>query len=211
MFELPDLPYPYEALEPTISAATMRLHHDKHHARYVTVVNEMTTASAAGREPLEALVTRAAIGGERKLFNNAGQAWNHGFFWQSMTGQWRAPSGGLLDAIHQAFGSLEALGAKFQGEGAGHFGSGWVWLVAKGEALAIVTTHDGESVITEPGVTPLMVCDLWEHAYYLDHKNDRAAFLAGWWDRLANWSFAEQQFAAALGDGQAWTYPAPRI
>lgn len=208
MFQLPDLPYPYEALEPTISAATMHLHHDKHHARYVAVVNELTAKVAAVR-PLEALVSQAAIDGERKLFNNAGQAWNHAFFWESMTGERRAPSGPLLDAIHADFGSLEALGAKFQSEGAAHFGSGWVWLVAKGAALAVTTTHDGDSVITEPGVTPLLVCDLWEHAYYLDHKNDRAAFLAGWWDKLANWAFAERQFAAASGDRPAWAYPTP--
>lgn len=209
MFQLPDLPYPYEALEPMISAATMRLHHDKHHARYVAVVNELVGDKPAARASLEALVSQAAIEGQRKLFNNAGQAWNHGFFWQSMTGGYRAPSGALLDAVVAAFGSLEALGARFKDEGAAHFGSGWVWLVAKGSALAVTTTHDGEGVITEPGVTPLLVCDLWEHAYYLDHKNDRAGFLTGWWDRLANWSFAEEQFGAACGDGQAWTYPPP--
>lgn len=211
MFQLPNLPYPYEALEPTISTATMRLHHDKHHARYIAVVNELTSASATNPQSLEILVREAAMEGQRKLFNNAGQAWNHGFFWQSMTGEYRAPSGKLLDAVQAAFGSLEALGARFKEEGAGHFGSGWVWLVAKGKTLAVTTTHDGETVITEPGVTPLLVCDLWEHAYYLDHKNDRAGFLTGWWDRLANWSFAERQFAAASGEGPAWTFPSPTI
>lgn len=205
MYQLPALPYPYEALEPVISAATMRLHHDKHHARYVTVVNELTS----GAEGLEAVVRDAAAQRARKLFNNAGQAWNHAFFWRSMTGQYRAPSGRLVEAVHAAFGSLEGLGSKFKDEGAAHFGSGWVWLIAKDKALAVVTTHDGECVITQPGVTPLLVCDLWEHAYYLDHKNDRAGFLAGWWDRLVNWEFAEQQFAAALGEREPWSYPAP--
>jgi len=211
MFQLPDLPYPYEALEPTISSATMRLHHDKHHARYVAVVNELTCGSVMKRQSLELLVREAAIEGQRKLFNNAAQAWNHGFFWQSMTAEYRAPSGKLLDAALAAFGSLEALGARFRDEGGAHFGSGWVWLVARGETLAVTTTHDGESVITEPGVTPLLVCDLWEHAYYLDYKNDRAGFLTGWWDRLASWSFAERQFAAASGEGPTWTFPTPTV
>jgi Fe-Mn family superoxide dismutase len=209
MFVLPELRYSYEALEPTISGETMRLHHDRHHARYVAVLNELTADTPLARESLEAVIKQAAIQGERKLFNNAGQAWNHAFFWESMTGEGRAPSGRLFDAIHDGFGSLEALGARFQSEGAAHFGSGWVWLVAKGKALAVTTTHDAETVITEPDVIPLLVCDVWEHAYYLDHKNDRAAFLSSWWRTLPNWAFAEQQFEAAAGAGRPWSYPQP--
>lgn len=203
MFELPDLPYAYDALEPTLSAATLHLHHDKHHARYVAVVNELQPGTGAS---LERIVLEASANGQRKLANNAGQVWNHSFFWASMTSAFRAPSGRLFDAIQRDFGSLAALGGEFKDAGAGHFGSGWVWLVAKEGAVAVVTTHDGDTLLAESGVVPLLVCDVWEHAYYLDHRNDRAAFLDGWWARLANWAFAERQFAAALGDGAAWRF-----
>jgi Fe-Mn family superoxide dismutase len=205
LFKLPDLPYAYEALEPTISAATLHLHHDKHHARYVTVVNELVKGGADWT--LEAVILESTAKGDRKLADNAGQAWNHGFFWESMASAYRVPSGKLLDAIQRDFGSLDALAAKFKEAGAGHFGSGWVWLVAKAGKVSVVTTHDGDTVVTDKEAVPLLVCDVWEHAYYLDHKNDRAGFLAGWWSGLANWRFAEAQFAASLGEGTRWRYP----
>ena len=208
MIELPQLPYPYDALAPVISAATMQVHHDKHHARYVTVANELASAAGRAGDTLEAII--AAAGGDRKLFNNAAQAWNHGFFWACMASRHRAPSGALLDAITRSFGSLDALRSAVVAEGVAHFGSGWVWLLAKGEALEVISTHDAGTFVAHPGTTPLLVCDLWEHAYYLDHQNDRGAFLSGWWDRLSNWNLAEQQYAAARGEGPAWTYPPPR-
>jgi Fe-Mn family superoxide dismutase len=205
---MPELLYPYDALEPVISAATMRLHHDKHHARYVTVTNELLSTPRQQAASLEDIIASAGPA-DRKLFNNAAQAWNHAFFWASMASRHRTPSGPLLNAIEQAFGSLANLRDKFVAEGVAHFGSGWVWLVARAGALEVVSTHDADTVVTQTDATPLLVCDLWEHAYYLDHQNDRAAFLAGWWDRLANWSLAEQQHSAALSAGQAWAYPPP--
>ena len=121
----------------------------------------------------------------------------------------RALSGPLLNAIEHDFGSLAQLRDAFITEGTAHFGSGWVWLLARAGGLEVVSTHDAGTVAGQGDTTPLLVCDLWEHAYYLDHQNDRAGFLSAWWDRLANWSLAEQQYAAAAGEGKVWRYPAP--
>ncbi len=206
MFKLPDLPYGYEALEPTISSATMHLHHDKHHARYVTVTNDILKDNASPGS-LEDVILKAA-GGDKKLFNNAAQAWNHAFFWDIMTPTTGKPSGDLAKLVDGFEGGADGLKAKFVAEGVGHFGSGWVWLASDGETLQVLSTHDGENLLTRQGLTPLLVCDLWEHAYYLDYKNDREGFLKAWYDKLANWELAGKQLAAAQGSGQAWTYPA---
>ncbi len=206
MFSLPDLPYAYDALQPVLSDLTMRTHHDKHHAKYVSVTNEILGDKAAGS--LEDVVKKAKADGDKKLANNAGQAWNHGFFWEAMSPDSRAPKGELLAAIEAAFTNLDALKTKFVAEGVGHFGSGWVWLIAKDGQVSVATSHDGATALELDG-TPLLVCDLWEHAYYLDHKNDREGFLKAWWDKTANWAFAEAQFAAAKGGAKGWTYPAP--
>ena len=204
MFTLPDLPYAHDALQPVLSETTLRTHHGKHHARYVTVTNEILGERAVGA--LEDVVRRAVAEGQKKLANNAGQAWNHSLFWESMAPGGQRPEGLLKTAIEAAYGDLETLKAKFVAEGVGHFGSGWVWLIAKDGTLGVETTHDGATAL-ELGGTPLLVCDLWEHAYYLDHKNDREGFLKAWWDQLVNWRFAEAQFAAALAGEAGWTYP----
>jgi len=205
MFTLPELPYGYDALQPAMSAETLHLHHDKHHARYFAVTNEILAGKPSGS--LEAVIVKAAKDGDKKLFNNAAQAWNHSFFWNSMTPQKAAPAGALADAITASFGGLEGLKAKFVEEGSAHFGSGWVWLAAdKSGALKIVQTHDGENLLTGD-LTPLLVCDLWEHAYYVDYRNDRAAFLKAWFDALPNWTLAASQLDAAKGQGSAWTHP----
>ena len=210
MFKLPDLPYAYDALSPVISDKTMRFHHDKHHATYVKTLNELLQAAGKTPSSLEEVIIDASRGGEKKLFNNAAQAWNHTFFWTAMTPRKAAPAGALTDAINQAFGGLEKLKTAFVAEGVGHFGSGWVWLVAeKGGALSVRSTHDAEDMVTHADVTPLIVCDLWEHAYYLDHQNDRKAFLEAWFDALPNWDFAASQLAASKGEGSAWRHPAP--
>jgi len=210
MFELSPLPYDHAALEPVIGRATMHLHHDKHHRKYVDTTNELL--AEAGRTPgsLEEVV-RAAAGepDARKLFNNAAQAWNHTFFWTCMSQKAQSPKGALLAAIDRDFGGLDGLKARFVQVGGAHFGSGWVWLAAEGGTLKVIDTHDGDDLLTHQGLTPLMVCDLWEHAYYLDHKNDREAFLKAWFDALPNWAFAAEQFAAAQGDGEIWRHPEP--
>ena len=206
MFKLPDLPYGYDALQPTMSSETLRLHHDKHHARYFTVTNDLLKDKGDAGS-LEDVIVKAAKDGEKKLFNNAAQAWNHTFFWNCMTPAKGAPSGELTTAIAAAFGDLAGLKARFVEEGFGHFGSGWVWLAAgKDGALSIVQTHDGENLLTKDMV-PLLVCDLWEHAYYVDYKNDRKAFLEAWFDALPNWTLAGAQLAAAKGQGAVWKHP----
>jgi Fe-Mn family superoxide dismutase len=206
MFELPDLPYPYEALAPVMSDRTLRFHHDKHHAAYVKTTNELLEGSSP--QSLEEVIRQARASGNTKLFNNAAQAWNHSFFWVAMRPVAEQPPSELASAIGGAFGDLGGLKTKFVEAGAGHFGSGWVWVMAdKSGRLEVRATHDAEDPVTQGELTPLIVCDLWEHAYYLDYQNDRKRFLEAWFDVLPNWSFAARQYAAARGDGRAWTHP----
>lgn len=208
MFKLPDLPYGYDTLSPTVSETTMRTHHDKHHRKYVDTLNQILANQ--GRHPgsLEDVVKAAFADGDKKLANNAGQAWNHGFFWESMAPAATPPDEAFTAAI-QAFGGEQALKKAFTEEGVGHFGSGWVWVVASNGAIEVISTHDGEPAIVKEGRTPLIVCDLWEHAYYLDYKQDRAGFLDKWWDGVANWAFASRQYAASQGKGEGYRYPPP--
>ncbi len=210
MFKLPDLPYAYDALSPAISDKTLHVHHDKHHAAYINTLNELLQKAGASPSSLEEVIIEAARVGDKKLFNNAAQAWNHTFFWTAMTPRKAAPTGELSDAINRAFGDLDKLRTAFVTEGVGHFGSGWVWLVAEDSgALSVKSTHDAEDMVTHAGITPLIVCDLWEHAYYLDHQNDREGFLEAWFDALPNWDFAASQLMAAKGGGAVWRHPAP--
>ena len=209
MFKLPDLPYGYDALQPTISSETMRLHHDKHHAKYVDTVNKICADEGLAPDSLEALIQQARTDRKAKLFNNAAQAWNHAFFWSCMTPDARAPEGELSTRIGKAFGDLASLKEKFVTKGEGHFGSGWVWLLTGPEGLTVRTTHDGDDLVAQAGITPLITCDLWEHAYYVDYRNDRKAFLSAWFDKVADWSFAAHQLAAADGSGEIWRHPAP--
>ena len=210
MFKLPDLPYAYDALKPVMSDKTLHLHHDKHHATYVKTLNELLEKDGRTARSLEEVILDATKAGERKLFNNAAQAWNHAFFWVAMTPKFEKPQGELIAAIDKTFGGLDALKKAFVTEGAGHFGSGWVWLIANhsGE-LKVISTHDADDTLTHGDVTPLMVCDVWEHAYYVDYQNDRKAFLEAWFDALPHWEFAGFQLKAATGKGEPWRYPAP--
>jgi Fe-Mn family superoxide dismutase len=210
MFILPELPYPSDALEPVLSDILMKTHHDKHHATYVNNLNKML--ADAGRTPasLEEVVRESAADpAQKKLFNNAGQAWNHGFFWECMTPDGAGPQGALAEALARTFGGVDAFKARFVEEGATHFASGWVWLVAKGGELSVISTHDAGCPVVDAGVTPIIVCDVWEHAYYLDYKQDRKGFLERWFDQTANWAFADAQYAAALGSRPGYTYPKP--
>ena len=207
MFKLPDLPYAYDALQPAMSAETLHLHHDKHHATYVKTTNELLEADGASPTTLEEVVLEARRAGNSKLFNNSAQAWNHAFFWNCMTPGGSTPQGDLDKAIADAFGGLDQLKEKFVAEGAAHFGSGWVWLIADGKDLRVISTHDAGNTLDQNGVIPVMVCDLWEHAYYVDYQNDRKGFLEKWFDALPDWSFAAHQLAAAGGQGQPWRFP----
>lgn len=210
MYVLPDLPYPHDALEPTVSATTMQTHHGKHHKAYVDNTNRMAAEEGMADRPLEDVVRYAAENRQAKpkLFNNAGQAWNHGFFWESMTDRRSDPDGDFAKAVDDAFGGMDQLRSRFVDEGVGHFASGWVWIVARGGKLEVISTHDGDTALVHDG-TPVLVCDLWEHAYYLDYKQDRKGFLEKWFDTVANWSFAAKQLSAARGGGEGYRYPAP--
>ena len=207
MFTLPALPYDYDSLSPVISEETMHFHHDKHHATYVKTLNTLLEESGAAFDTLEAVVAASATQTPKKLFNNAAQAWNHAFFWEAMAPDTQAPTGELEGAIHQAFESHDKLKEAFVAAGVGQFGSGWVWLASDGAgALKVVATHDADNTLIGQPATPLIVCDLWEHAYYLDYQNDRKAYLEAWFDKLPNWAFAGRQLAAAKGAGKAWAY-----
>jgi Fe-Mn family superoxide dismutase len=202
MYALPPLPYELDALMPVISVETMRFHYGKHHARYVEVTNEITGKTA---QPLEDVIAGARERGEAKLFNNAAQAWNHAFFWESMSFLPTLPSADLQRAIDSQYGTREGLKQQFVAKGAAQFGSGWVWLLSTGGKLEVVTSHDAEQPWLGTASVPLLVCDVWEHAYYLDYKNARDRFLATWFDGLANWAFASEQLQA----GTRYRYPAP--
>jgi len=210
MYALPDLPYGYDSLGPFMSADTLRTHHDKHHKTYVDKTNDLAAKAGLAGKPLEEVVREAHKTGDKKLFNNAAQAWNHAFFWESMRPPGGgAPSGDLLRMINEAFESVDALKAAFVDEGANHFASGWAWLVTGGDGLKVISTHDADDTLVKEGLFPLLVCDVWEHAYYLDYKNDRKAFLERWFDNIANWDFAAAQLAASDGKGDGFRYPAP--
>ncbi|CAN7546753.1 superoxide dismutase [Phenylobacterium sp. LjRoot225] len=205
MIILPELPYAYDALSPTLSDETLHAHHDKHHAKYVEVANTLIAEHGLEGLSLEDVVARAERQGLKKLFNNAAQAWNHAFFWDCMTPKRRDPQGELAAAIDKAFGGLGGLKEKFVQEGADHFASGWAWLAAEGAELVVLSTHDADTLAHDKR-TPLLVCDVWEHAYYLDYKQDRKVFIERWFDTVANWAFAEAQFAAAQGRQAPWTF-----
>lgn len=198
-FELPALPYDKTALEPHMSAQTFDFHHGKHHNTYVVNLNNLVADSDFAGKSLEDII-QATAGDASKagVFNNAAQVWNHTFFWNSMSPNGGgAPSGDLAAKIDEAFGSLDGFKEKFKEAGATQFGSGWAWLVVgDGGALEIVKTANAETPITQ-GKTPLLTCDVWEHAYYLDYQNRRPDFLAAFLDNLVNWDFAAANLANA--------------
>ncbi len=205
MIVLPELPYAYEALSPNMSADTLHTHHDKHHAKYVATANKLAGGAGLDGRSLEEIIAEAERRGLTKLFDNAAQAWNHALFWDCMTPERRDPQGEIVRPIEGAFGGLAGLKERFVAEGAGHFASGWVWLAADGPELIVLSTHDAGTLAHDKR-TPLLVCDVWEHAYYLDYKQDRTAFLERWFDNLADWAFAEAQYAAAQGRREPWTF-----
>ena len=210
MFNLPPLPFDAAALEPAMSAATLNTHHGKHHAGYIKKTNAALAERPDAPNTLEEVVRLAAREHDKKLFNNAAQAWNHGFFWQCLTPENQGdPAGALKAALEKTFGSLDAFRDEAKTRGEGHFASGWLWLVADaGGAVQLTDLHDADTPIVDAKVTPLLVCDLWEHAYYLDYKNERGKFLDAFLGRLANWRFAEAQYEAARAGRGAWAFPA---
>ncbi len=201
-FTLPELPYAYDALGDYMSAETLEYHHDKHHKAYVDKMNAAIAGTPHDDAALETVVADAR-GSNAGLFNNAAQTWNHAFYWHSMAGTETAPSADLAAKIDAAFGSMDELKAQLKARGAGHFASGWVWLAEKDGALSIEETHDGDT-LADSGFNPLLTIDVWEHAYYIDHRNARPAYLDAVVDGKLNFAFASENLAR----GSAWVYPA---
>ncbi len=197
-FALPDLPYAKDALAPHISADTLDFHHGKHHKTYVDKANAALEGSSYEGLSLEETVAKSWAAGDMGMFNNAGQIWNHTFYWNSMSPNGGGkPTGALAEAIDASFGSYENFVKEFTGAGATQFGSGWAWLVAKDGKLEVRKTLNAETPLTEEGVTPLLTMDVWEHAYYLDYQNRRPDYMGAFLEHLVNWDFAAKNFAAA--------------
>ena len=189
-YTLPELPYSRDALAPHISERTLDFHYGKHHATYVSKLNAAIEGTDLANKSLEDIITTQKGG----LFNAAAQVWNHNFYWQSMAPKGGGePSGPIAEAINGAFGNFEAFKEKFSAAAAGHFGSGWAWLVVDGGKLAIHETHDAGTPLTE-GKKPVLTCDVWEHAYYLDYQNARPNYIEAWWN-LINWDFANENLS----------------
>ena len=188
-----DLPYASDALAPHVSAETFSFHHGKHYKTYVDKGNGLIEGTDLADASLEDIVLAAHQKKDTGLFNNAAQAWNHAFFWKSMSPNGGGdPTGAIADKINEAFGSADKFREEFAAAGAGQFGSGWVWLVADKASggLKIVKTGNADTPITDPNLTPLITCDVWEHAYYLDYQNARPKFLDAFLANLINWDFA---------------------
>ncbi len=184
-FELPALPWARDALDPHISPETIDYHYGKHHAGYVKKLNAGVEGTEWAGKALEDII-RGASGG---LYNNAAQTWNHTFYWNSLSPNGGGePQGELRAAIERAFGSVAEFREQFSRIATGHFGSGWAWLVADGDTLKVIDTHDAGNPLTA-GYKPLLTCDVWEHAYYIDYRNDRGAYVQAYWN-LVNWDFA---------------------
>ncbi|MDY0000911.1 MAG: superoxide dismutase [Polyangia bacterium] len=196
-FELPPLPWDKSALEPHISARTFDFHHGKHHAAYVNNLNGLIAGTELADKPLEEIIRLTAADASRKgVFNNAAQVWNHSFFWSSMTpGGGKAPSGDLAALIDASFGGLDGFKEAFKKAAVGQFGSGWAWLISVGGKLEIRATANADTPLTQ-GVLPLLTCDVWEHAYYLDYQNRRPDFVQAFLDHLVSWDFAARNLAA---------------
>jgi len=198
-FTLPALPYDYDALEPHIDKLTMQIHHDKHHQAYVDNLNKAIAGTENENKTLEELV-RTAGTLSPAIRNNAGGDWNHTFFWQIMSPNGGGkPEGRLSQAIDDAFGSLDAMKEKFNAAGAGRFGSGWAWLGVADGKLTICSTPNQDNPlmdIAECKCTPVLGCDVWEHAYYLKYQNRRGDYLKQFWD-VVNWQKASENFENA--------------
>lgn len=199
-FTLPSLPYEFNALEPHIDEQTMRIHHGKHHAGYVAKLNAALEGDAKLQaksiEDLLGHLDAVPEGIRTAVRNNGGGHANHSLFWQIMTpGGATSPSGALAQAITQTFGSVDGFKEQFAKAGAGRFGSGWVWLTLHGGKLAIEDTPNQDSPLMA-GRTPILGCDVWEHAYYLKYQNRRPDYLAAWWN-VVNWTEVGKRYSAA--------------
>lgn len=195
-FELPELPYAYDALEPYISATTLELHHGKHHDAYLEKLNEAVAETELADLTLEEIIQKTADdSGRRHIFNNAAQSWNHSFFWDCIAPDGGAqPDGELARQIDRDFGSFGKFREAFLWAAKNQFGSGWAWLVLDGGRLTVTATPNAVPPMVH-GQQALLTCDVWEHAYYLDYQNRRGEFVMTFLDNLVNWPFVARQFA----------------
>jgi len=192
-FTLPDLPFAKDALGAFMSAETLDYHHGKHHKAYVDKVNALVGQTSLGDASLIELIRDAKDKGDTTLFHNAAQHWNHSFFWQCLAApEGQRPTGKLAAMIEEGFGGTDQLLTKLKDEAVGHFGSGWAWLVLDGGKLAITSLHDADTPVVHAGMKPLLTLDVWEHAYYIDYRNERPKFAERVLANIVNWAFVAQ-------------------
>ena len=192
-FQLPDLPFSKDALAPHMSAETLEFHHGKHHATYVKKTNEMIEGKGdLSGASLVDVVRKAGTSGDKKLFNNSAQLWNHSFFWQCLSPEKEQPSGKLAQLIDEGFGGIDPMLQKLGDEAVNHFSNGWAWLVLDRDQLKITSLHDADTPLVHDGMVPLFTLDVWEHAYYIDYRNERPKFVTSVLSNIVNWDFVAQ-------------------
>jgi Fe-Mn family superoxide dismutase len=196
-FELPALPYDKSAFGDILSAETFDFHWGKHHRAYVTKTNELAPQAGLDGRSLSDVIRAAKEKGNKGLFNNSAQLWNHSFYWQCLSPETQQPTGTLKLKIDEAFGSTDALLDKLKTESVNHFASGWGWLVLDGDQLKVTSLHDGDSPVAHDGMKPLLTIDVWEHAYYIDYRNARGDYVDALLKRAINWEFVARNL-----DGQ---------
>jgi Fe-Mn family superoxide dismutase len=189
-FTLPDLPFGRDALGEFMSAETLDFHHGRHHRAYVDKVNKLAAGEGLEGAALSQVIRAARDRGDSGLLGNGGQLWNHNFFWQCLAPpQGQRPSGRLSVLIDDEFGSADGLLKALEEEAVAHFGSGWTWLVLDRGKLRITSLHDGDTPVVHDGMQPLLTVDVWEHAYYIDYRNDRPKFVSAVLGNIVNWDF----------------------
>ena len=200
-FTLPELSFSHDALGEHMSAETLEFHHGKHHRAYIDKTNQLAGEKGLAGASLVEVIRTAHEQGDKSLFNNSAQAWNHSFFWQCLApASGQRPSGRLAEMIDDAFGSTETMLGKLKEEATGHFASGWAWLVLDRDRLTITSLHDADTPVVRDGIKPLLTLDVWEHAYYVDYRNDRPGFAEAVLGNIVNWEFVGRNLD---GDGAA--------
>jgi Fe-Mn family superoxide dismutase len=197
-FQLPELPYPKDALAPHISAETLEFHWGKHHRAYFTKTNDAVQSrqDLSGASLVE-IIRKARQESDNKLFNNSAQAWNHSFFWQCLRPEKQQPTGRLSEMIDSEFGGVEPMLQKLGEEAVNHFSNGWAWLVLDRDQLKITSLHDADTPLVHDDMVPLFTLDVWEHAYYIDYRNERPKFVTSVLSNIVNWDFVARNL-----DGQ---------